>query len=96
LLKKLTVHNDFTRAFEAVTFAGKRINNVYLDRRILPKVRDRSRRADVGEDEMIVVPNGNCALGREIGCSIGQTVATKASRCSTTTRFISAVSLAPI
>jgi hypothetical protein len=37
LLKKLTVHNDFTGAFEAVTFAGKRINNVYLDRRILPR-----------------------------------------------------------
>jgi hypothetical protein len=31
LLKEFTVHNDFASAFEAVAFAGKRINNVYLD-----------------------------------------------------------------
>jgi hypothetical protein len=55
---------------EKDNFAGKRINNVYFDSRIRPKVRDRSRRADVGKDEMIVVPNGNCAFGREVGCSI--------------------------
>ena len=30
-----------------------------------------SSRADVGEDEMIVVPNGDCALRRKFGCSIG-------------------------
>src|SRR5438309_2983164 len=70
-LKLLTFHDYFTCALKAVAFSGKGINNVHLDCRISLKIRDSSRRADIGKDEMSVIPNGNCPLWRQIGCSIG-------------------------
>ncbi len=56
-LKELTGYNYFGYALEPIPFARKRINDVYFDGRVLLDVRDRSRRANIGEDEVTVVPN---------------------------------------
>jgi hypothetical protein len=37
-------------------------DDVYFDGRVLLDVRDRSRRANIGEDEVTVVPNCDGAL----------------------------------
>jgi hypothetical protein len=74
-LKELTGYNYFGYALEPVPFARKGINDVYFDGRVLLDVRDRSRRANIGEDEVTIVPNCDGALGERLGVPSGQTVA---------------------
>jgi hypothetical protein len=69
---------DTGDTLEPVSLAEKGIDDVDLDRWIVPKVGDGAGRADIGEDEMIVIPYGGRALGGKVRRS-GQTVATKPS-----------------
>jgi hypothetical protein len=92
-LKEPTGYNYFGYALEPVPFARKGINDVYFDGRVLLDVRDRSRRANIGEDEVTIVPNCDGALGERWAYHQGKQ-SPKARRCSAATRFISAVSLA--
>src|SRR5215213_1817533 len=62
---------DRAGALEAVPLARDGVDDVDLDRRVVAQVLDRARRADVGEDEVVVVPDGCGALGREVWCGVG-------------------------
>src|SRR5262249_52470914 len=62
---------DRRSALVTVTLADEGIDDVDLDRRVSTEVRDGSRRADVREDEMVVVPDRDRAFGRKIGCVVG-------------------------
>src|SRR5262249_23728804 len=56
---------------EAVALAHERINDIYLDVGVLSEVRQGGRRPDVGKDEVLVVPDGCRALGREVRSTVG-------------------------
>lgn len=58
-------------SLEAIALAQRDIDDIYLDCRIAPKVGDRSGRTDVGEDDVIVVPDSGCAFRREVGRAVG-------------------------
>src|SRR5204862_7465823 len=58
-------------ALEAVAGAGDDVDDVDLEGRIVPQVLDRARRAQVGEDEVVVVPDGRRALGRQGRAPVG-------------------------
>src|SRR5215217_4271858 len=49
-------------ALEAVALADKRIDDVHFHVGVASQVRESARRSDVGEDEMIVVPDRRCSL----------------------------------
>jgi len=63
-LEDTAVHVDLGGPLEAPAFARHDVHDVDLDRRVVAEVRDRLRRADVGEQEMIVVPDGRRPLRR--------------------------------
>jgi len=77
-VEERAVAEDTGDALEPVPLAEKGIDDVDLDHGIVPKVGDRAWRADIGEDEVVVIPYGGRALGR-FGVPSGQTVATKPS-----------------
>src|SRR5881397_525959 len=57
---------DRRGAFEAVALAEDRVDDVDLDGGIRAEVLDRLRRRDLGEDEMLVVPDRGRPLRREV------------------------------
>ncbi len=61
---------DTGDALEPVPLAEKGIDDVDLNRGIVPKVGDGAGRADIGEDEMIVIPYGGRALGGQVRRSV--------------------------
>ena len=62
---------DFRLALEAVALAHERVDHVDLDERPGPDVRGRLRRADVSEEQVIVIPHAGRPLGREVRRSVG-------------------------
>jgi len=52
------------------TVADKRIDDVHFYVGVASQVRESAGRSDVGEDEMIVVPDRRRALGRQIRRSV--------------------------
>jgi hypothetical protein len=62
---------DRGQSLEAVALPGQWIDDVDLDRRVLPQVRDGRRRTDISKDQVILVPHGGCPLRREIGRAVG-------------------------
>src|SRR5215204_2234685 len=56
---------------EAVALADKLVHDVDLDARVRPQVRDRPRRAQVGEHQVVVVPHRRRPLRREVRSSVG-------------------------
>src|SRR6476659_7995653 len=62
---------DGRDALEAVAFANDRIDDIHFDTGILSEIRQRARRTDVGEDEVVVVPDGDRAFGRDVRRPIG-------------------------
>src|SRR5215212_10873631 len=71
LIEEEPFRKDRTRALEAVPLARDGVDNVDLDRRVVAQVLDRERRADVGEDQVVVVPYGGGAPGREVWGRVG-------------------------
>src|SRR5215204_5145338 len=71
LIEEGSSPEDRTGALEAVPLARDGVDDVDLDRRVVAQVLDRARRTDVGEDEVVVVPYGCGALGREVGRTVG-------------------------
>src|SRR5215204_5357690 len=67
LLKQIPLREDRRGALEAVPLARDRVDDVDLYRRVVAQVLHRARRADVGEDQMVIVPDGGCPLRREVG-----------------------------
>src|SRR5262249_3059476 len=59
-----------SNAFEAITFACKRVDDVDLHTGV-PQVGQGAGRADVREDQVIVVPNSSGSLGRQIRGAVG-------------------------
>src|SRR5581483_3986135 len=57
-------------ALEAKAPAADLVDDVDLDARPLAQVLDGARRADVGKYDMLVVPDGGRALGREVGRAV--------------------------
>src|SRR5215217_3573109 len=66
LIEEGSSPEDRAGALEAVPLARDGVDDVDLDRRVVAQVLDRARRADVGKDEPIGVPEGCGALGREV------------------------------
>jgi hypothetical protein len=65
-LEQGSLAENLGRAFEAISFAQNGIDDIYLDRRIAAQVGYGARRANVGEDEVIISPHGSRSLGREV------------------------------
>src|SRR5215208_405072 len=70
-VEQVSLREHHTGALEAVPLARDGVDDVDLDRRVVAQVLDRARRADVGKDEPIGVPEGCGALGREVGRTVG-------------------------
>src|SRR5215217_499868 len=70
-VEQISLREHHTGALEAVPLARDGVDDVDLDRRVPAQVLDRARRADVGKDEPIGVPEGCGALGREVGRTVG-------------------------
>ena len=60
-----------SHTFEAVSLTDEWIDHVHFHVRVHSQVRERAWRSDVGEDEVIVVPDCRRALGREIRRAVG-------------------------
>jgi hypothetical protein len=71
LIEERPFREDRAGALEAVPLARDRIDDVDLDRRIVAQVLDCARRADVGEDQVVVIPYGGGAFGREVWRRVG-------------------------
>ena len=69
-VEERTVAEDTGDALEPVLLAEKGIDDVDLDRGIVPKVGDGAGRSDIGEDEMIVIPRSGRALRIRPGISV--------------------------
>lgn len=70
LVEERAVAKDTGDALEPVPLAEKGIDDVDLDGGIVPKVGDGAGRANVGEDEMIVVPYSGRTLGGKVRRSV--------------------------
>lgn len=69
-IEERAVPEDTGDALEPVPLAEKGIDDVDLDRGIVAKVGDGAGRADIGEDEMFVIPYGGRALGGKVRRSV--------------------------
>jgi hypothetical protein len=75
LIEQVPLRENRRGAPEAVPLARDGVDDVDLDRRVAAQVLDRARRADVGEAQAVVVPDGGRPLGERLGVPSGQTVA---------------------
>ena len=66
---------DRRRALEPVALAHERVDDVDLDERAAPDVRDRLRRAHVGEEQVVVVEHDVVPFGDRFGDPSSHTVA---------------------
>src|SRR5262249_55583746 len=66
LIVPCTRLQDRCGTLEAIALASERIDDVDLNRRISAQVRNRLRRADIREDEVVIVPDGNGSLRRQV------------------------------
>ncbi len=69
-VEERAVAEDAADALEPIPLAEKGIDDVDLDRGIVPEVRDGTGRADIGEDEMIVIPYRSRTLGGKVRRSV--------------------------
>src|SRR6266566_1834077 len=66
LLKERSSLIHRRRAFEAIALASNGIDHVDLDDRLQLHIGDGSRRADIGENEVVIVPDGRGPFRRKI------------------------------
>src|SRR5689334_6778407 len=64
------VSDDLRPALEAVALARDGVHDVDLAGGVRAQIAGGARRADVGEDQVVVVPDGERALGREVGRAV--------------------------
>src|SRR5215211_4635889 len=65
-VEQVSLCEHHTGALEAVPLARDGVDDVDLDRRVAAQVLDRARRADVGEGQAAVVPDGGGAFRGEV------------------------------
>src|SRR6266566_9039828 len=70
LLKERSFLIHRRRAFEAIALASHGIDHVDLYDRLQLHIGDGSRRADIGEDEVVIVPDGRGPFRRQIGRAV--------------------------
>src|SRR5689334_19773069 len=63
---------------ESIALARERIDDIDVDARIHAQILERPWRPDIAESEIIIVPNGDRPLRREIGGAVGADCGEKA------------------
>jgi hypothetical protein len=69
-VEERAIAEDTSRALEPVPFAENVIDDVDLDRGVVPNVRDGAGRVDIGENEMLVISHRGRAFGGEVRRSV--------------------------
>jgi hypothetical protein len=78
LLKEGSFFVDGSRALETIPLAGNRVNHVNLYYRLLLHIGDGSWRADIGKNDMFVIPDRRGPFRRKVRCAIRADLGNKA------------------